>query len=51
MSAAQMLQVAVLLVLLAAFIGLLFRLSRPGAREEARRAAEIPFRDDGKDAA
>jgi cbb3-type cytochrome oxidase subunit 3 len=51
MSAAQLLQVAVLLALLAAFLGLLFRLSRPGVREEARRAAEIPFHEDRKDAA
>jgi len=51
MSTAQLLQTAVLLVLLAAFLGLLFRLFRPGAREEARRAAKIPFRDSGKDAA
>ena len=41
-------QIAVLLALFAAFIGLLFWLFRPGAREAARRAAAIPFRDEGE---
>ena len=41
-------QIAVMLALFAAFVGLLFWLFRPGAREAARRAADIPFRDEGK---
>jgi cytochrome c oxidase cbb3-type subunit IV len=39
-------QTVTLLVLLAAFVGLVLWLLRPGARAEAQRAAEIPFRED-----
>jgi cbb3-type cytochrome oxidase subunit 3 len=41
-----MLPTAVLLVLLAVFLGLVLRLLRPGAKAAAREAAEIPFRTD-----
>jgi len=41
-------QIAVLLVLFGAFVGLLFWLFRPGAREAARQAAAIPFRGEGE---
>ncbi|MCB4823440.1 CcoQ/FixQ family Cbb3-type cytochrome c oxidase assembly chaperone [Roseicella aerolata] len=51
MSAAELLQIGVMLALIAAFLALLVRLFRPGAREEARRDAEIPFRDDREDRA
>lgn len=42
----QLAQVAALLLLLAAFLGLLLWLARPGAREAARRDAAIPFHED-----
>jgi cbb3-type cytochrome oxidase subunit 3 len=51
-SGLEMVQTGVMLALLAVFLGLLAWLFRPGAREEARRDAAIPFRgDDGTDAA
>ena len=50
MSVLALVQTAVMLALVGAFLGLLFWLLRPGAREAARRDAAIPFRDDGKDA-
>ncbi|WP_205963518.1 CcoQ/FixQ family Cbb3-type cytochrome c oxidase assembly chaperone [Roseicella aquatilis] len=51
MSALALLQTGVLLALVLGFLLLLVRLFRPGAREEADRAAAIPFRDDREDAA
>lgn len=38
------LQVAMLVLGIATFLGLVLWLLRPGARQAARRAAEIPFR-------
>jgi cbb3-type cytochrome oxidase subunit 3 len=45
----QLVQIGVLLLFVAVFVGLLISMFRPGAREEARQAASIPFSDDGKD--
>lgn len=38
-------QIATLLLLLGIFVGLVAWLFRPGARQAARRHAEIPFRE------
>lgn len=43
--------IVLMLLVLATFLGLVFSLFRPGAREAARRDASIPFCDDGKDGA
>ena len=50
-SLVQAAQIALLLVLLAVFLVLVFSLFRPGAREAARRDASSPFCEDGKDGA
>jgi cbb3-type cytochrome oxidase subunit 3 len=45
MSGVSLLQTAAMLALVAAYIGLMVRLLRPGAKAAAKRDAEIPFRD------